>query len=321
MNFIETDKIRPVLQASDTEVIRDADIVLFSAGFTHVEESECYDRSWELPFNQGKLIRTVSSINRNTAVILTAGGGVETESWIHCVPALLHTFYLGENAGTAIGEVLFGEVNPSGKLPFSMAKKWDDFASTSHYVKNPSGISVIRILGPQGSSLLRKPWTVEYREKLMVGYRHFDTAGIEPQFPFGFGLSYTEFTYSDFILSSGIITGEDSIHVSVKVTNTGETAGSEIVQLYIKDNESCLIRPEKELKGFEKVYLEPGESRELIFTVEEEQLKYFDHRIGSWIVEPGEFILFIGSSSREIKKTFSIDYKQVTGNLRPIPEL
>jgi len=126
---------------------------------------------------------------------------VETEPWLGSVKALVHSFYLGENAGTALAEILFGEQNPSGKLPFTMAKKWDDFESTKYYVKHPAKISILRILGPQGRNILRKPWTRNYGEKLMLGYRHFDSQGVEPQFPFGFGLSYTQFQLSHLSLS------------------------------------------------------------------------------------------------------------------------
>jgi len=309
VDYIETDKLNPKMKPADMDLISNGDIVLFSAGFTQIEESECYDRDWELPFGQSALINKISSINSNTVVLLTAGGGVETESWIGNIKGLLHTFYLGENGGTAIGEVLFGDVNPSGKLPFTMAKKWDDFASTKHYVKNPGKISVMRIVGPQGSKMLRKPWTVSYREKLMVGYRHFDTAEIEPQFPFGFGLSYSRFECSDFNLSTNEISRGDSITLSLKVTNRGDRAGSEVVQLYINDCESSLLRPQKELKGFEKLYLEQGESKSMVFTIEEEHLQFFDDRIGQWIVESGEFSLSLGYSSRDIRQTFLITYR------------
>jgi beta-glucosidase len=296
------------LSKYEKQILTDAHIVLFCAGFSHVEESECYDRTWELPFGQDKLIKEICYLNPRTVVLLSAGGGVETQSWLHNVPALLHTFYLGENTGTAIAEVLFGEVNPSGKLPFTMAKKWSDFASTAHYVKHPGKISIMRILGPQGTTLLRKPWTLEYGEKLMVGYRHFDTADIEPQFPFGFGLSYTSFELSDFSLSSEEFTGGSTLQVSFNVTNRGEFSGADVIQLYIRDLESSLIRPEKELKGFEKVYLQPGESKEVLFVVNEEMLMFFHEGTNRWTAETGFFTLLIGNSSRHIQKEVQVQY-------------
>lgn len=308
IQFIRTNKLKPRLTKSDRKEIESADVVLLSVGFTHIEESECYDRSWELPFNQNSLIEDVAELNSNTVVILTAGGGVETESWLNKIPALLHTFYLGENAGTAISEVLFGKVNPSGKLPFTMGKKWDDFASNSYYVIDPGKISPIRILGPQGSNLLRKPWTVKYGEKLMVGYRHFDTNNIEPQFPFGYGGSYTEFNFSDIKLSSDTIGKGESIEIRVTVSNAGNFDGAEVVQLYIRDEESELPRPDKELKGFEKVFLKKGESKEVVFSINEEHLSYYNDKKNSWITEPGNFTILIGNSSRNILSELSIKF-------------
>ncbi|MDC7240452.1 MAG: glycoside hydrolase family 3 N-terminal domain-containing protein [Spirochaetales bacterium] len=294
-------KKKPIrLSKEEKRFIREADAVIVAAGFSTAEESESFDRSWELPFHQDALIRECTDLNPSTIVLLTAGGGVETESWIGGVKALVHTFYLGERAGQAVAEILFGRVNPSGKLPFTMARCLDDFESAKHYVENPGKISPLRILGPQGTTALRKPWTLKYGEKLMVGYRHFDTNGVEPRFPFGHGLSYTEFAITGAELSSETMAGGGECRVTVDVENRGSREGSEVVQLYIRDDKSALPRPEKELKGFEKVRLKPGESGRVSFTLTEEHLQYYNPEKGGWISEAGDFTLLNGNSSRNI---------------------
>ncbi|MDC7232704.1 MAG: glycoside hydrolase family 3 N-terminal domain-containing protein [Spirochaetales bacterium] len=288
------------LTESDKKLIQEADKVIFSAGFSNVEESECWDRSWQLPFRQDRLIKETAALNPELVVLLTAGGGVETESWLKETRALLHTFYLGENTGTAIAEILFGDVNPSGKLPFTMGRKWEDFGTTDNYVRKPDKISMMRIIGPQGVRGYRRIRTVKYKEKLMVGYRHFDTAGIKPQFPFGYGLSYTDFTISNVSLSKLSIKDGESTELTLQVQNTGNREGAEVVQLYIADDEASLIRPEKELKGFEKVYLKPGESQTVSFTISSEELSFYDPEKKDWRAEAGSFTLMTGNSSRSI---------------------
>lgn len=305
INSIATEKKSYKLTDEDRKLISDADVVLVSAGFSNVEESECWDRSWRLPFQQDRLIKEATQLNSSTIVLLTAGGGVETESWIEDTAALLHTFYLGQNTGTAIAEVLFGDVNPSGKLPFTMAKEWNDFESTKYYVKKPEAISFLRVIGPQGSNAIRKPWTLKYSENLMVGYRHFDTAGVEPQFPFGYGLSYTDFAISEAILSKDSITKGEACEISFTVENKGKRGGAEVVQLYIHDREASLIRPEKELKGFEKVYLEPGESKKIILPILPEYLEFFNN--GAWSSESGQFTILLGNSSRQIAASLELE--------------
>lgn len=304
---IATEKKSYKLSDADKILIKDADVIIVSAGFSNVEESECWDRSWKLPFDQDDLIKETTALNSATIVLLTAGGGVETESWLEETAALLHTFYLGQNAGTAIAEILFGDVNPSAKLPFTMAKKWEDFESTKYYVKKPEAISFMRILGPQGSKLIRKPWTLNYSEKLMIGYRHFDSAKVEPQFPFGYGLSYTDFSITDVSLSKESIQRDESCEISLTINNKGSKAGAEVIQLYIHDKESSLIRPEKELKGFEKVYLDAGESKTIELTVLPEHLEFFNNE--KWISESGHFTVLLGNSSRNITASLELELK------------
>jgi beta-glucosidase len=295
------------LTADEKAQITGADVVILCAGFTTWEESECYDRSWELPEKQDVLIRKVAALNPNTVVVLSVGGGVETESWIEHVPAVLHSLYLGETVGTAVAKVVLGMEAPAGKLPFTMAKRWQDFASTQYYVDDPASFSLKRVSVGQGDPTKREVWQMPYEEGLEVGYRHFDAAQIEPQFPFGFGLNYTQFVISDISLTQD---GGDAIaQVNVTVTNTGEREGAEVVQLYIHDVESSVFRPEKELKGFQKVHLAAGASKTITLTIQPQDLQFFDTQENAWRAEAGQFEALVGTSSRHIaaRLPFAID--------------
>lgn len=284
----------------DPETVRQADAVVVCAGYSATDECESYERSWKLPYGQDELIRNAARLNPHTIVVLISGGDVETESWLGHVPALLHGFFLGQHAGTAIAEVIFGRTNPSGKLPFTMARRWEDILATRFYVERPATFSLARIFGPQGIPGIRKIRTMRYGEQLMVGYRHFDTNRVAPQFPFGFGLSYTTFALSQPVLSSRILKKGESLTVTLTVTNTGQHRGAEVVQLYVSDRDAALPRPAKELKGFIKVHLDPGASATVSFTLSDEHLSYYDPCWHQWVAEPGEFMLLIGTSSRHI---------------------
>ena len=286
--------------------IRRADAVILCAGFQSYEETECFDRSWTLPEKQGNLIKAAAALNPRTAVILTAGGGVETESWIHDVPALIHSLYLGQTTGKALADVLFGKVNPSGKLPFTMARRWSDFASTSYYVNKPDDFSPTRIFIGQGDPGKRKIWPMPYSEQLMVGYRNFDTMKIIPQFPFGHGLSYTDFELSGLKVAKPLIKERENRIVSFTLTNTGKISGAQVAQVYVKDVESELLRPEKELKGFKKVFLQSGESAKITLPLTPEDFSYFHDGQNKWVCEPGEFIIKAGFSSRDIREEVTI---------------
>ncbi len=286
--FNESDRVR----------IRKADIVLYCAGFNHIEESECWDRSWELPGRQGEEIGNIGLLNENLIVTLTAGGGVESSSWLGAVKGLIHTFYLGESAGPALASLLFGETNPSGRLPFTMAKNWADFASTSFYVSDPEKTSPGQVFTGQGNPMVRRMRTMEYGEGLNVGYRHFTTSRTQPQFPFGYGLSYTTFGCRSLKVSLPL--KEDEYVTAVcQVENTGGREGAAVLQLYVHDAESRLYRPEKELKGFEKVFLKPGKSEKVSFSLKKRDFMYYDPEASDWVLEPGEFTIILGFSSGE----------------------
>lgn len=282
------------------ELIRHADTVILCVGFNNTDESELYDKSWELPYGQDRLIRKVSRLNPRTIVTLTGGTDCETESWIHNVPAVLHTFFLGQMTGIAVGEILFGKINPSGKLPFTMSKRWDDIAAVKNYVKHPWKTNPLRVGGPKRTLNPKNMKHWKYEEGIMVGYRHFDSSGIEPQFCFGHGLSYTQFEFSDLKITPSVMKPEGTLTISVRVANTGKSAGAETVQLYLRDPEATVKRPLQELKGFEKVSLRPGASTEVTFTLKSEDLSFWDIATNQWKAEPGRYLIRIGHSSRRI---------------------
>ena len=206
-------------------------------------------------------------------------------NWLDKVAAVVWAWYPGQECGNAIADVLFGDVNPSGKLPTTFPKRLQD---------NPA---YINYPGENGQ--------VYYGEGLFVGYRYYDKKDIAPLFPFGYGLSYTTFAYRNLVLDA---TG-DVIRVSVDVQNTGHRAGKEIVQVYVRDVQSRLVRPEKELKAFAKIALEPGETKTVTFTLDQEALSYYDPAVKGWVAEAGEFEVLVGSSSRDIRLTARFNFK------------
>lgn len=290
--------------------LKKADAVIVCVGFSYCTEGEFHDRPWRLSAKDRRLILKAAENQKRTIVVLNTGGAVETEEWADKVPAIVDAFYPGDPSGRIIADVLLGKVNPSGKLPFTFGKKWTDYSSVSNYVDKPEKFGLFRITGPAGSRMLRrlkKPFV--YEEGIFVGYRHFDTAAIEPAFAFGHGLSYTRFTISDLKLSGSEMKKGGHIEVSVRVENTGKRDGSEVVQVYVSDVKSSLPRPAKELKGFEKVFLKAGESRTVSVTLSEESLRFYNPAKQGWCVEPGEFVVSVGNSSRQIAATASFMFE------------
>ena len=258
-----------------------ADVVIVVAGLTAEWESEGYDRvNMDLPGNQNELIEKIAAANPNTIVVLNAGCAVSMP-WLDQVAAVVEQWYNSQECGNALADVLFGEVSPSGKLPTTFPKRLKD---------NPASINYP---GENGE--------VVYGEGLFVGYRYYDAKEIEPLFPFGFGLSYTTFEYSNLKFSETHFTELQSIEVSLDVCNSGTRAGKEIVQLYVRDLDSTLTRPEKELKAFAKVDLAPGESKTVTQYLDREAFWYYNPARGGWLVEPGEFEIMVGASSRDLR--------------------
>jgi beta-glucosidase len=260
-----------------------SDVALVFVGLSDEWESEGYDRpDMALVGNQVALIEAVAAANKNTVVILNTGSPISM-NWLDEVAAVVQAWYPGQECGNAIADVLFGDVDPSGRLPQTFPRRLED---------NPA---YINYPGENGKVL--------YGEGIFIGYRYYEKKAIEPLFPFGFGLSYTSFQYSNLRITADEIGPEDELRVSVDVTNTGRRAGNDVVQLYVKDTESSLVRPEKELKGFAKAWLEPGETKTVTMTLDRASLAYYDDLGQQWVAEAGQFEVLVGRSSQDIRTT------------------
>jgi beta-glucosidase len=251
----------------------------------------------DLVGRQNELVSRVASANPHTIVVLQTGAPVALP-WLDAVAGVLQAWYPGQEAGNAIADVLFGDAEPSGRLPQTFPVRLEDNAAHGNY---PGG---------QGR--------VRYGEGIFVGYRHHDTKDIAPLFPFGFGLSYTTFAYGNLRLSTESLSPDGTLTVTLDVTNTGPRAGQEVVQLYVRDEKASLPRPEKELKGFLKVALAPGETKSVTLTLGMRALAYFDDARAAWVAEAGRFEVLVGSSSRDIhaRAAFSLQRDWV-GSLEP----
>jgi beta-glucosidase len=270
----------PIAAAVDAAAA--ADVAIVFAGLTNEWESEGFDRpDMRLPGGQDELIRRVAAANPHTVVVLNTGSPVGLP-WLADVPAVLQAWYTGQEMGHAIADILFGDVTPSGRLPFTYPRRLQD---TPAFINYP---------GENGH--------VRYGEGLFVGYRYYDAKGIEPLFPFGYGLSYTDFSYGSLALNRAECGPEDTLEARVTVTNTGSRPGQEVVQLYIRDEEASLRRPLKELKHFAKVRLQPGEEQTLTFTLSRDDLAFYDPARGGWITEAGAFELFLGRHAADIRQ-------------------
>lgn len=269
------------------KIATEADIALVFSGLPLQYESEGIDRTHiNMPPSHNQLISEISANQKNTVVVLTNGSAV-TMPWLQNVSGVLETWLGGQAGAGGIADVLFGKVNPSGKLAETFPMRLED---TPAFMNFP---------GEQGDVL--------YGERIFVGYRYYDERNIEPLFPFGYGLSYTSFEYSDLKVSSKNTTDKEGVIVSVTVKNTGKVKGKEIVQLYVSDTESSLQRPEKELKKFMKIELEPGEEKEVSFKLESRDFSYFDAKRNTWIAESGEYVISAAASSRDIKLSETIN--------------
>ena len=265
-----------------------ADIAVLFAGYSDFTESEQSDRAeLTLPPEQVRLIQAVSRANEKTIVVLHNGAQILMEDWLDGVNALLEAWYSGQECGNAIANIIFGDVNPSGRLPMTFMKRWEDHSAFGNYP------------GENGK--------VRYQEGIFMGYRHFDKYHIEPLFPFGYGLSYTTFQISDIKLSASQMKMDDEITVNVLVKNTGDVAGAHVVQFYIQDVSSSVDRPVKELKGFERVTLNPDETKTVQFSIKKDALSYYDVQKKAWVAEPGMFKILVGSSSRDIQVSDEVE--------------
>ncbi|HJU53306.1 MAG TPA: glycoside hydrolase family 3 C-terminal domain-containing protein, partial [Pyrinomonadaceae bacterium] len=261
-----------------------ADAVVVAAGFDYETESEGSDRTFRLPPGQDALIQQITAANKNTIVVLTGGGGSDMTAWLDSAPAVLQAWYPGQEGGTALAQILFGEVNPSGRLPVTFERKWED---------NPAHASYY----PASADTKR----VEYKEGVFVGYRGYEKNNTQPLFPFGHGLSYTTFKYSNLSVRSVASNAGPRYEVSFEVQNTGSRDGADVAQVYIGDAHSKVPRPAKELKGFAKVSLRPGETRKVTIPLDARSLSYYDATAKQWRAEPGDFDVLVGRSSAQIE--------------------
>ncbi|MGB6691388.1 MAG: glycoside hydrolase family 3 C-terminal domain-containing protein [Terracidiphilus sp.] len=273
-----------------------ADAVVVAVGFNNTTEGEGADRTFTLPWGQAVLIEAVAAANPHTIVTLTGGGGMDTTRWFDKVPALLHLYYPGQEGGTAVAEVLFGKHDPEGKLPVSFDRGWQDNPSYSYYYPTKGADTSLHVTETDGRTVDYVIPHVQYGDKLMVGYRYWTTTGKHPLFPFGFGLSYTTFSFSKLNVPASAASGS-SVQVSFDVTNTGKVGGAEVAELYVSDPSAKVQRPERELKGFEKVRLAPGETRHVTLSLDARAFSYWDENAHKWTIDPGNFTIYVGDSS------------------------
>ncbi|MBQ8209295.1 MAG: glycoside hydrolase family 3 C-terminal domain-containing protein [Clostridia bacterium] len=280
------DVIDDALVNEAVEAAKSADVALVFAGLTDEFEGEGYDRmNIEMPKCHNNLISAVAKANANTAVVL-AGGSVIRMPWINEVKGLLNAGLGGQAGGSAVANILTGAVNPSGKTSETYPHSYEENPTYGNY---PAG-----------------PVTSEHRESVYIGYRYYDTAKKDVLFPFGYGLSYTTFEYSDIKVSADSIKDTDTLTVSFKVKNTGAVDGAEIAQVYVADKESTIFRPVKELKGFKKVFLAAGEEKEVSIELSKRAFAFFNVEINDWMVETGEFDILVAASSRDVKLSATV---------------
>ncbi|RSL17424.1 beta-glucosidase [Edaphobacter aggregans] len=281
-----------IVSARAKELAAESDAVVVSAGFDFDSESEGGDRTFTLPFGQDELIRAMAAANKATVVTVTAGGNVDSSEWIDQVPAYLASWYSGQEGGTALAETLFGAVNPSGHLPVTLERKAEDNPTYANYY-------------PEGDSN-----RVIYKEGIFVGYRGYEHNHTQPLYSFGYGLSYTTFKFSNLSIKP------DAAHatVSFDITNTGDRAGADVAQVYVGDDHAKIARPAKELKGFEKVMLQPGETKHVSVDLDSRAFAYYDVEAKKWSIAPGKFSVLVGDSSASLDLKGTIDVSQAAAN-------
>jgi beta-glucosidase len=281
------------LKKAAIEVAKKADLVLFIGGLNKNHEQDCENgdrKSYHLPFGQDDLLKSINAVNKNVGVILISGNAVAMP-WLSDVKAVMQAWYLGSETGHAMADVFSGEVNPSGKLPFSFPVKLEDNGASSFGEISYPGDGVNQ----------------EYKEDILVGYRWHDTKEIKPQFEFGFGLSYTTFKINKAVADKNTYSKNDTITLTVELSNTGSAKGAEVIQVYMHDEEASVMRPEKELKAFKKVKLKTGETQLVDIEIPVASLSFYDELKKDWNLEAGAFELMVGTSSRDIKEIVKLN--------------
>lgn len=293
------------LLAEALRIAKTADYVIFFGGLNKSKRQDCEDSDrtgLSLPYAQDRVISELAKVNKNLIVVHISGNAVAMP-WVNEVPAIVQGWYLGSEAGSALASILVGDVNPSGKLPFTFPVKLDDVGAhkLGEYPGNKEELAQSTHPGDTINGT--------YYEDIFVGYRWADKEKIKPLFPFGHGLSYTTFSYGKLTVDKKTMIAHETVTISVAITNTGTREGKEVVQLYISDKKSSLPRPVKELKAFQKVKLAPGEEKTVKLTIDRKALSFFDDTKHEWVAEPGKFEAIIGSSSGDIKGFIGFELK------------
>ncbi|MCH1624356.1 glycoside hydrolase family 3 C-terminal domain-containing protein [Ferdinandcohnia quinoae] len=295
---LENDSVDVNLVEEAKKIAMESDVAILFIGLPERYESEGYDRvHLRIPENQRILIEAIAEVQPRIVVVLSNGSPIEMP-WVDKVKGILEAYLGGQAQGGAIADLLFGTESPSGKIAETFPKQ---LRHNPSYLNFPG----------EGDK-------VEYKEGLFVGYRYYDMKGIEPLFPFGFGLSYTNFEYLNLVIGKEEMNDNETVNVSVTVKNTGDVAGKEIIQLYVSDVESSVIRPEKELKSFEKVDLQPGEEKEITFTLDKRAFAYYNVDLKDWHVESGLFEIMVGKSSAEIELSGQLQVYSTVAIRRPV---
>lgn len=295
---LKDDRTPEELIAEAVKVAAEADYVIFIGGLNKSNHQDCEDsdrKELNLSYGQDAVISALAKANKNLVVVNISGNAIAMP-WVNEVPAIVQDWYLGSEAGSALAAVLMGDVNPSGKLPFTFPVKLEDVPAHS--------------MGEYTGESSRKTIDIKYNEGIFVGYRWADKQKkVKPLFPFGHGLSYTTFTYGKPVADSKTMSADGTLTVKVNVKNTGAREGQEVVQMYISDKQSSLPRPIKELKGFQKIKLAPGEEKEVTFTINKEALSFFDDAKHAWVAESGKFEAIIAASAADIKGVVPFELK------------
>jgi beta-glucosidase len=284
------------INPSAERIAASVDAVVIAVGFNAESESEGADRTFRLPPGQDDLISKIAAINKHTIVVLTAGDAVDMTPWLDHAPGILQAWYTGQEGGTALAQILFGDVGPSGRLPVTFDRRWEDNPVHENYYPL------------QGSN------QIAYREGIFVGYRGYEKTGVKPLFPFGYGLSYTSFSYSDLSIqpvagsapSQAPDSSDSRYEVSWNISNTGNRSGTDVSELYVSEDHPVVPRPAKELKGFTRVDLQPGQTQRVQVVLDSRSFSYFDTKTRDWRVQPGQFHIFIGRS---------VDQNELTGTV------
>jgi beta-glucosidase len=284
--------VRPeeLVSAEAKAIASRADAVVLAVGFDQSIEGESADRRFGLPVGQDDLINQIAAVNKNTVVVITSGGGVDMNAWVDHVPGIFEAWFPGQEGGAALAQLLFGDFSPSGRLPMTFDRRWEENPAHDTYY-------------PKGGDK-----KVVYTEGVFVGYRGYDKSGVKPLFPFGYGLSYTTFAYKNLTITPSM-SADQPAEVHFEITNTGSRPGAEVAQVYLGDSHSSVPRPKKELKGFAKVSLAPGETRQVTVKLDRRAFAYYDVKSHDWKVEPSDFDVYVARSAAQIELTGKVAVK------------